>query len=54
LPWEEIFEITYGVKSGSSLAVDAGNGARHRMSFLGALGLIEEVESPCGGRSFKR
>ena len=46
----EIFGIYFGVKSGSIPAVEVGDGARYWCALLGALGVIEEIKRPCGGR----
>jgi hypothetical protein len=43
----EIFEIYFGVKSGSKSAVEMGDSARYWKVLLGALGVIEELKSPC-------
>jgi hypothetical protein len=53
LLWVGIFGFDLGVKSGSRLAVEGRDGARYWKCFevlLGALGVIEEMKSPCGGR----
>ncbi len=53
LLWAEIFELFWGRKSGSRLAVEVGDGARYRGSFLGCLSVIEEIKSPRGDRGFR-
>jgi hypothetical protein len=40
LLWVEIFEVYLGEKSGSSAAVEVGDGARYRMLFLRLLGMF--------------
>jgi hypothetical protein len=52
LLWAEISKADFGRKSGSRLAVEVGDGARHWMAFEGYLSVIEEIKSPCGGRGF--
>ena len=41
-----------GRESGSRLAMEVGDGARYRKYFLGTLGDIEELKSPCDYRGF--
>jgi hypothetical protein len=53
LLWVEIIELYWGRKSGSRLAVEVGDGARYRWSFLGCLRVITEIKSPCGDRGFR-
>ena len=43
----KIFEIIWGVKSGSRLAAEVGEGARYWKCVFDALGLIEEIKRHC-------
>ena len=48
---EEIFKAYLERGSCSKSAVEMGDGARYLKYFLGTLGVIEEIKSPCRGRS---
>ena len=53
LLWAEIIEVDLGEIGGSRLAVEVGDAARYRGSFLGCLRVITEIKSPCGDRGFR-
>ena len=50
--WVDLFGIYIGGESGSISALEAGGGARYRKYFLGTLGVIKELKSPCDHRGY--